>query len=214
MADHSEALAQARNRDMQMPNAEKSHPGDLHMHGAADNYSGAPKEGSADNYTQAGDVSHVDRLAEARKMDKKNKKAENITGNPGDVARALSPLGATSLIKQIDYFHDIPFFAAFGAAILKDFLDFIGIGSLPAIGTVVTVCASLFIGAMLLLVGSGGRRRRAVAKRWMRKFGVLGAGTLGEMFLGLNFLPIETLTVLVIYIMSLKDRMRSDNSLK
>lgn len=83
---------------------------------------------------------------------------------------------------------------AFMVAFLKDILDFIGIGSLPAIGTVITFCFSLLIFFLLMLAGSSQRYR-------LIKDGLLLlGGTMVEgLFFGLNLLPLETLTVWIIY---------------
>lgn len=84
-------------------------------------------------------------------------------------------------------------------AILKDLLDFAGIGSLPAIGYVVTICVSSVIGIMVFIAGSGNKKRNK-AKSLIKKLVTLGGGTIVESLLfGLNFLPIETLTVIVLY---------------
>lgn len=85
------------------------------------------------------------------------------------------------------------------AAILKDLLDYVGIGSLPAIGYVVTICVSFVIGLMVFIAGSGSKKRNR-AKSLIKKLVTLGGGTIVESLLfGLNFLPIETLTVIVLY---------------
>ncbi len=88
---------------------------------------------------------------------------------------------------------------ALTAAMLKDLLDFVGIGSLPAIGYVVTLCVSSVIGIMVFIAGSGSKKRNR-AKSLIKKLVTLGGGTVVESLLfGLNFLPIETLTVIVLY---------------
>ncbi|MFZ1719944.1 MAG: hypothetical protein WAU28_01160 [Candidatus Moraniibacteriota bacterium] len=80
------------------------------------------------------------------------------------------------------------------AAGFKDLLDLTGIGSLPGIGTVVTICASILIFFLALLRGSFRGRMK------YRKGIMLLVGTLVEAIgFGLNFLPIETLTVLAMY---------------
>lgn len=83
---------------------------------------------------------------------------------------------------------------ALAVALFKDILDLVLIGSLPGIGTVVTLIFSMLIFMLLMLSGSS-------HKYPMQKKGVmLLLGTLTEsFFFGLNFLPIETLTVLAIY---------------
>ncbi|KKP70873.1 MAG: hypothetical protein UR69_C0002G0040 [Candidatus Moranbacteria bacterium GW2011_GWE2_35_2-] len=84
-------------------------------------------------------------------------------------------------------------------AMLKDLLDFAGIGSLPAIGYIVTICISFVIGLMVFIAGSGNKKRNRV-KSLTKKLVTLGGGTVVESLLfGLNFLPIETVTVIVLY---------------
>lgn len=98
---------------------------------------------------------------------------------------------------------------AFSLALFKDLLDLAFIGSLPAIGTVITFCVSMAIGFVLLFDGISNSQRK-VARRLTKKFLVLIAGTLAEGILfGLNFFPIETFTVFIIFWMSLTDRKRS-----
>ncbi len=80
------------------------------------------------------------------------------------------------------------------AGIFKDLIDWIGIGSIPGIGTVVTFCASILIFFLALQRGSFRGRMK------YRKGMVLIVGTAVEAFgFGLNFLPLETLTVLAMY---------------
>ncbi|MDX9913580.1 MAG: hypothetical protein RBS77_03310 [Candidatus Moranbacteria bacterium] len=99
---------------------------------------------------------------------------------------------------------------AVSLALFKDILDLAFIGSLPAIGTVITFCISIAIGFILLLGGVSVSRRK-VARRMTRRFLILIAGTLVEgIFFGLNFFPVETMTVLIIYWMELADR-KADN---
>lgn len=102
---------------------------------------------------------------------------------------------------------DVPIYGiAFSLALLKDILDLAFIGSLPAIGTVVTFCVSIAIGFVLIFDGISVSQRR-VARRMTRRFLILIAGTLAEGILfGLNFFPIETITVAIIYWMALVDR--------
>lgn len=81
---------------------------------------------------------------------------------------------------------------ALAVAMFKDLLDFVFIGSLPVIGTVITASLSFLIFALLFLTGSKNQTSRRVI--------VLGLTTLVEGILfGLNFFPLETAAVLVIY---------------
>lgn len=86
-------------------------------------------------------------------------------------------------------------------ALLKDLLDFVGLGSLPAIGTIVTACFSFLIWMLLTLFDhSGGKGNRKQTQGLVLFFFSLVEG-LG---FGLNFLPVETLSVIVLYMMSKK----------
>jgi hypothetical protein len=111
---------------------------------------------------------------------------------------------ATGLMKQIDPFLDWLFGIALALAMLKDILDFVGLGSLPAIGTVITLCVSLAIGFIMLLTGSRGMAK--MARGMAKRFGVLAGGTAAEMFFGINFIPIETIVVIIVFYMTLRDR--------
>ncbi len=115
---------------------------------------------------------------------------------------------ALSLPKYIEWGNDWPYFLALLAGILKDLLDFVGIGSLPAIGTVISICISIFIGFMMLLAGSSGKRK--IVKGVMKRYLTLIGGTIAELLFGLNFLPIETIMVIAIYIMVLAERKQAE----
>lgn len=95
-------------------------------------------------------------------------------------------------------------------ALLKDLLDLTGIGSLPGIGTVVTFCFALLIFLLLLFAKTN---RKLIDSRFVLRMGIillLGSMTEGFAF-GLNFLPIETLTIFIIYFM---DRNLSDKQIE
>lgn len=93
--------------------------------------------------------------------------------------------------RNVSFFSYMP---ALLVALMKDILDLVFIGSLPGIGTIVTFCFSLLIFFLLMLAGSGTSYSLA------RKGALLLAGTLAEgVLFGLNFLPIETITIFLIY---------------
>ncbi len=94
----------------------------------------------------------------------------------------------------------------FTVALFKDLLDLIGVGSLPGIGTVITFAFGLLIFLLLMLVRAN---KKLLDSRFLLRMGViLIFGTAAEGFLfGLNFLPIETITIFIIYLM---DRHMSD----
>lgn len=84
-------------------------------------------------------------------------------------------------------------------ALLKDLLDLALVGSLPGIGTVVTACFGFLIWMLMTLFDrSGGKSNNKTA----RSLVLLFASLVEAIGFGLNFLPIETLTVLALYMMA------------
>ncbi|OGI29628.1 MAG: hypothetical protein A2288_02010 [Candidatus Moranbacteria bacterium RIFOXYA12_FULL_44_15] len=139
----------------------------------------------------------------------KNKgQAKNIINeakNAKNLIKSATPGGFLSLLFQISIFSDWMFGLAIFAAVLKDLVDFTGLGSFPGIGTVITFCISIFIGFMMLLgsfTSGTGRVQHKVIRSWL----ILIAGTTAELLFGLNFLPIETLTALFVYMLVLAER--------
>ncbi len=99
--------------------------------------------------------------------------------------------GGSNVLRKVTLLSYAPMLVA---ALLKDLLDLTGIGSFPGIGTIVTFCFSILIFFLALLNGSFRGRLK------YRKALVLIIGTLVEAVgFGLNFLPLETLTVLAMY---------------
>lgn len=139
----------------------------------------------------------------------------------GKLAKVKTSLGLIKKTKDVATaptevkITDIPIYGlAVALALFKDILDFAFIGSLPAIGTVVTFCVSIAIGMVLLFDGISSSQRK-VARRMTRRFLILIAGTLVEgIFFGLNFFPFEVITVLIIYWMSLADRKAESRAIK
>jgi hypothetical protein len=198
--DYSDRLNQARNAKSQMPNAQPSHPGDLHI----------SKNGQADNY--GGESNSTDRLAAARERDEKadigNKnKSVNVTSNlmgtAGNVAKAINPTEAASTMNQINLIMDMPFVAAFGAALLKDLLDTVA-GPTVILAILFSILCSIFIFMMLLLVSANDKR--GMAKSLIKRGAILIGGGLADSIPGIDFLPIESLTVAVIYYLTLVER--------
>ncbi len=98
-----------------------------------------------------------------------------------------------------------PSFLLFGGlaliGLLKDTLDLIGIGSLPVLGTGITLCFSFFSFMLLLLFDrSGGRGNKRMAQGMVVTLGTLVEG-IGFV---INFLPLQTLTVVFLYLISYK----------
>jgi hypothetical protein len=84
-------------------------------------------------------------------------------------------------------------------AFLKDLLDLALVGSLPGIGSVVTLCFSFLIWILMFVFDrSGGRSNNKTA----RSLTLLGFSMVESFGFGLNFLPIQTATVIVLYVMT------------
>lgn len=98
--------------------------------------------------------------------------------------------------RQTKTARDVSFFAylpALTVALLKDLLDFTFITLIPGLGTILTW---LMIGLITMLLSLAGTRHASQSI----KFILLGASAVVEgLLLGVNLLPITTLTVLAIY---------------
>lgn len=110
---------------------------------------------------------------------------------------------------------DMPFVGiALTVALLKDILDFVGIGSLPAIGTAITIVASIVIAAAMFIpamdsgVKAGPRAQKQLKNNLyeLRRIAALLGGTGVEMIFGIDFLPVETLMVIYLYHSILQER--------
>lgn len=99
---------------------------------------------------------------------------------------------------------DWAFGVALLTALLKDALDWVGLGSLPLIGTVITFMASTVIFGALMLTGS--RSKKKQTKMVIKKFGTLFGGSFVEAVFGLNFLPIESFIVIITFYLTLVER--------
>ena len=185
-----DALNAMRNNDSQMPNAQQVHPGDLHV----------PHNETVENADLAGreNNSHASRLENVRKgsMLETAKAAK-------DLATVANPVGALSLVKQVDFIGDIPYIAAMGAALLKDLLDFVFAETI-VLSIVCSVLCSIFIFMMLLLVGANGKKKGA--NKLFSKIGIIISGGVADSIPGVDFLPIETITVIIVYVMELIER--------
>lgn len=86
-------------------------------------------------------------------------------------------------------------------ALLKDLLDLVFIGSLPGIGTVITMCFTFLIWVLLAVFDrSGGRYNMKIMRGVVLMFVAIVEG-LG---FGLNFLPIQTITIVLLYLAARK----------
>ena len=116
------------------------------------------------------------------------------------VAKKVSPFHTVALINYFNYWLDWLYGIALSVAILKDILNYTGLGSLPGIGTVLTWMASITIFAIMLITGNTGKAK------WARRIGVWLFATFLEMIFGIDFIPWETFMVIIVYWMVLDDR--------
>lgn len=148
----------------------------------------------------------------AKKLKEVRDSARNLRSIGGATKEMRKKVKKTlALISSVDPFLDCFFAIAFLVALFKDIADFTGVGSLPFIGTVCTILASSVIFCCLIITGS--LSKKAAAKKIAKKitqiltrYSALAGGTLIEFLLGPNIFPIETLTVILIYYLTLKER--------
>ncbi len=156
---------------------------------------------------------HKKRLEQARQtgrannLTKKNSSTQKTIKESKEVIKNISnPVSFFSLFFQMSIFTDWMYGVALLAAVLKDILDLLEVtGIWYIIVIVLTFCVSIFIALMMLLgnsVNGVGKGQRKMIKSWL----VLLAGTSAELIFGIDLLPIETLTVIIIYLMLLSAR--------
>ncbi|MEI7891167.1 MAG: hypothetical protein WCI36_04355 [bacterium] len=200
MADamnNAERLENARKQDAQLPS-----PVRFHVPQVVDTQRNSKQlndyqKNDSNNY-------HSERLENARKNSTSSIKEKLNTAK--DFAAIATPIGAFSLVKQIDFIADMPYVAAIGAALLKDGLDLIDAETV-VLPIIFGALCSIFIFMMLLLVGANEKKKNANAM--LKKIGILLGGGIADVIPGLDYFPIETATVALIYVMELMDRKNS-----
>ena len=138
-------------------------------------------------------------LGDARKQQPSGNNADTAK----NLAKAATPMGAFSALKKIDFLKDMPYFCAFGFAILKDILDFV-FAETVILSILFSILCSIFIFMMLMLAGSSGKRKgtQGLVKKSLT---LIGGGVIDSVP-GVDFLPVETVTVGIIYYMALAER--------
>lgn len=166
-------------------------------------------------------------LQEARRKEARNILREYSTGkNKGvaqktiddakNLAKSMTPWGAFGLLAKANLISDWMYGLALMAALFKDLFDLVEVtGLLYIIVVILTFLASIFI-AMMMLLGNFTEGHRGREQKIIRSWLVLLSGTTAELLFGVNFLPIETLTVLIIYGFVLSERKQAakERSLK
>jgi hypothetical protein len=125
--------------------------------------------------------------------------AKNTINDAKDLVKSATPWGVLNLLFQANIISDWMYGLAIFAAIFKDILDLTEFAGITYIIVIITTfLVSIFIGFMMLLgsFSTGhGRRDQKIIRSWL----VLLSGTTAELLFGVNILPIETLTVLILY---------------
>lgn len=148
-------------------------------------------------------IDYKSALDEARDKDTQGSATEQASQAAKDLAAAATPMGAVSLLKQIDFIGDIPYAAAIGAALIKDLLDLVAAETI-ILSFLFSALCTIFIFMMMLLVGANGKKKGA--SKLLNKIPVLIGGGIIDSLPGIDFLPIETLTVGIVYVMELIER--------
>lgn len=87
-------------------------------------------------------------------------------------------------------------------ALFKDLLDLAGIGSLPGIGTIVTFCFTALIWLLLTVFDKSGAKGNA---KMVRSLIIMLIALIEGIGFGINFLPIETGTVILLFILAKRE---------
>ncbi|MFZ2193557.1 MAG: hypothetical protein WAV31_04915 [Candidatus Moraniibacteriota bacterium] len=119
----------------------------------------------------------------------------------------IKPTSTLSLIRLIK-FSDVFFFLAILVAMAKDYLDFIGVGSLPLIGTLITLMTSITIFFAMLFCGSHSSfgSKKKMKLKIMKWFSLITGTGVEMFFFGVNFAPIETATACTAFTLILMER--------
>ena len=144
---------------------------------------------------------HSENLDRARQ-----EKPSSSVDTAKNLSKMATPAGAFSALKQVNLLKDMPFVCAFGFAILKDILDLVFAPTI-ILSMVFSILCSIFIFMMLLLAGSSGKRKAASG---FMKGGILIGGGIADSIPGVDFFPVETITVGIIYFMTLSERASAD----
>jgi hypothetical protein len=166
-------------------------------------------------------------LAAARKKDAKKHSGEvqdekrkrilaehnEAINNAKRLANAFTPWGAVSMLMKIRPLDDWMYLLALLAAVLKDIIDIIEVGVITYVVVfIATIVISIFIWGMLKLgemnTGRGGTERQMVKSTisMTRQAVTLIVGAGAEIIPVIDFLPIETIAVVIILLMILHDR--------
>lgn len=129
--------------------------------------------------------------------------AKKLLRSAGNVEVAAARV-IWDLFKQIHWSIDWMIFFPLFFAVLKDVLDYIGF-SLPVLNESLNFSIGALTAMVLAVLGSN-LKSKGIGRKSVRKFIVLLIGMACEEFFGLNLLPIESVTVLVCFLLVLFER--------
>ncbi len=140
---------------------------------------------------------------------------KDIQRKAKELARSMGPINPLSLLSQISPFDDWMYFLAFLAALTKDILDLCIF--LFGIGWLIPLLASFIIDPFIFFMmilgsvsGGRGRAEQSMVKSTTKQGLTILIGSVVDDYPGINILPIETFVVLVVYFMTLYDRVKND----
>lgn len=152
-------------------------------------------------------VENKTRKSETKKILKE--KGEDIS-KVKSLAKSVVSWNIFSMLMKINLFTDWMYGMAVFAAVFKDIVDLI---ELTGIGYVVvfvmTWLTGLFIYFMMLL-GSNSTGRGRSDQQMVKQIITLLIGSAAELVPGLDLLPIETITVIIVLLLVLHDRVLAD----
>lgn len=124
-----------------------------------------------------------------------------------DIKKKINPV---SLLKQLNPFIDWLFGIALALAILKDILDIVNTALIVAggIGELLIIIFTFFISVIifLILVITGSQKNVKLAKSIIKKFLLIVATAMAEMIPAIGMLPMETILVVVVFLITLQER--------
>lgn len=179
------------------------------QNGHADNYSEDSEDENGNTEEKSDEEKHAERLEKARSGSGEEGEAKKMKNLAEDAAKIATPMGAFSLLKQINPIGDIPFAAAIIASMLKDILD------VPTFATAIipfifSLLCGIFVFMMILLVGANENKK--IATKLIKKAGIIASTTITGLIPGLNILPEATIGTLLVFFTTLSERKHSQDA--
>jgi hypothetical protein len=195
--NRKDALASSRKQDLNSANV-----------GLPQNLGNYLRESKRGGENGGEEVNHVERLSNARRAGTNKRGTASEVKNAMQAAKKLAGAKAITsdlkaMTKEMNLLADMPFVAATGAALLKDVLDLVTFATV-ILPWIFSLLCGIFIFMMLLLAGASGKKKGA--QRILNKLLLTLGGSIADGIPGLGLFPVETFTVIIIYVMTLKER--------